>query len=117
MNKVIRLWERMKKRSLKNDTEYRKSPRLTYHSLLSVIDCESGRYHTALLQNFNRMGICFEIDTALKPGSMVKVLFDKSVCLTEPAPLAAEVRWCQPITDPSALHHYGIGVQYLPVNA
>ena len=94
------------------DTDQRECMRLKHVSFLVVIECKTGKSYLGKLYNYNRLGIYFESEAALRPGTKIKVLIEESPYITTPVPLIAEVIWCHDNNDPEVHFRYGIGVQY-----
>jgi hypothetical protein len=94
------------------DTEQRECMRLQHVSFVIVLDCITGKSYVGELHNYNRLGIYFELEAALNPGSEVKILIEDSPYITTPASINAEVIWCKDLNGSEVLFRYGIGVKY-----
>ena len=86
--------------------------RLNHVSFVVVMECKTGKSYLGKLYNYNRLGLYFELEVALSPGSKIKVLIEESPYLTTPVPIIAEVIWCNDNNGPEVLFRYGIGVKY-----
>jgi hypothetical protein len=93
-------------------TEQRECLRLKHESFVIVLDCNTGKSHLGKLYNYNRMGGYFELDTALDPGSDLKILIEESPYITTPIPINATVVWCRDNDGSAVLFRYGTGVKY-----
>jgi len=93
-------------------TDQRECMRLKHVSFVVVLDCKTGKSYLGKLHNYNRLGIYFELESALNRGSEVKILIEESPYMTTPVPINAEVIWCNNINGSGVLFRYGIGVKY-----
>lgn len=86
--------------------------RLKHVSLVIVLDCETGKSYVGELRNYHRLGIHFELEAALNPGSEVKILIEDSPYITTPVSINAEIMWCNDLNGSEALFRYGVGVKF-----
>jgi len=93
-------------------TEQRECMRLKHVSFVVVLDCKTGKSYLGELHNYNRLGIYFELEAALNPGSEIRILIDDSPYITTPVSINAEVIWCNDLNGSEELFRYGIGVKY-----
>ena len=94
------------------NTEQRECMRLKHVSFVIVLDCQTGKSYLGELHNYNRLGLYFELEAALNPGSEVKILIEDSPYITTPVSIYAEVIWCNDLNGSEVLFRYGIGVKY-----
>jgi len=52
-------------------TDQRECMRLKHVSFVVVLDCKTRKSYLGKLHNYNRLGIYFELEVALNPGSEV----------------------------------------------
>ncbi len=83
----------------------------------------SGHWVYAEMTDFSRNGLCFETEAAIKPGTMIRVKFDKSLVSSRFdqsfQPLfnhgyktySSRVMWCKQLDDDQSVSSFGIGVE------
>lgn len=77
----------------------------------------SGHWLYAEMKNISRGGLCFETEAAFKPGTAIKIKFDKSIVSTDNEGYQScdsIVRWCKKLDeDDASISTYGCGVQFI----
>lgn len=83
----------------------------------------SGHWVYAEMIDFSSNGLCFETEASIKPGTMVRVKFDKSLVSSRfdnsIQPLfsngyktySSRVKWCKHLDDDQSVSNFGIGVE------
>ena len=83
----------------------------------------SGHWVYAEMTDVSSNGLCFETEAAIKPGTMVRVKFDKSLVSSRLdksiQPLfsdgyktySSRVKWCKHLDDDQSVSNFGIGVE------
>lgn len=89
---------------------------------------DSGHWVYAEMTDFSSHGLCFETEAAIRPGTMIKVKFDKlSVSSRLDKSLQSSfnggyktyhsiVKWCKQLNDDKSVSSFGIGVELIQFN-
>ncbi len=84
---------------------------------------ESGHWVYADMTNFSRHGLSFELEAAIKPGTVIRIKFDKALVSSRLdkslkssfnngyQTYNSTVRWCKPMDDDQLVSNFGIGVE------
>jgi hypothetical protein len=83
----------------------------------------SGHWVYAEMTDFSSQGLCFETEAAIKPGTMIRVKFDKSLVSSRLdksiqtlfdngyKTYSSRVKWCKHLDDDQSVSSFGIGVE------
>jgi len=84
---------------------------------------ESGHWVYAEMTDFSKSGLCFETEAALKPGTVIRVKFDKSLVSSRLdksfesllnggyKTYNSTVKWCKQKDDDQSVSNFDIGVE------
>jgi len=100
----------------------RRYDRQDHRAAIQFSRYNTNRYHHGRLKNIGEGGLCFESQTALRPGEsvfirIVPITVDSTQTATPPNPnglrafTMGEVKWCLELSE-SETYTYGIGIQY-----
>ena len=101
----------------------RKHKRFNTNAIAVVQIPESGHWSYARINNFSRKGLCVETESVLRPGSIIKLKFDKDQVTSRHnnSPLLVnednlktydtEVKWCRILEDEDKVSSVNIGLQ------
>lgn len=77
-----------------------------------MVEYDTANYCSAMMFNYSKGGMYFEVDKKLEPGNEIYIGIENSPYTYRPAVFRAEVRWCREIKDDEAMYFYGVGVKY-----
>ena len=102
---------------------YRRRRRFKTKATAVIEVPESGHWVYAEMTDFSKNGLCFETEAALRPGSVIKVKFDKSLVSSRfdksfksivndgLRSYNSTVKWCRPKNDEQSFSNFVIGVE------
>ena len=104
---------------------YRKGRRFKT-KVIAVIEVPvSGHWVYAEMTDFSSHGLCFETEAAIKPGTMIRVKFDKSLVSSRLdksiqalftngyKTYSSRVMWCKQLDDDQSVSSFSIGVELI----
>jgi len=104
---------------------YRKSKRYKTNVTAVIEIPESGYWVYAEMTDFSRHGLCFEIEAAIQPGTLIRIKFDKDLVSSRLdnslkslfnngyKTYNSTVKWCKRMDDDQSISNFGIGVELL----
>jgi len=102
---------------------YRKSRRFSTKTTAVIELPDSGHWVYAEMTDFSGHGLCFETEAAIRPGTMVRVKFDKSIISSRfdksfkslfndgYKTYNSTVKWCRKLDEDQSVSTFGIGVE------
>lgn len=92
--------------------DQRTSKRFGYEAPLIIKNCDRGTYAYGRMYNYSRGGLYLESDTALNPGTQVRIDIEASAAGPNADHYYATVQWCKEISAAVVLYDYGIGLEF-----
>ena len=101
----------------------RKSRRFKTKATAVIEVPDSGHWVYAEMTDFSSHGLCFETDAAIRPGTVIRIKFDKSLVSSRLdrsfkslinngyKSYNSTVKWCKQLDDDQAISSFGIGVE------
>jgi hypothetical protein len=103
--------------------DFRNEKRYEIKALLVIEVLDSEHWLYAEIKNISSHGFCFEMDTALTPGSRIKIQFDKVLVLSKlDKPHLSSyndgyktynsiIKWCKKMDDDQSISNFAIGAK------
>lgn len=92
--------------------DQRASQRFAREAAVVIENCDSATYTYGRMYNFSAGGLYFESDISFRPGTKVRIDFEKPGRVLGVDHLIACVKWCKEISAAVVLYDYGIGVEF-----
>ena len=92
--------------------DQRASQRFVREAAVVIENFDSATYTYGRMFNYSAGGLYFESDIAFRPGTKVRIDFEKEGRVLGADHLIANVKWCKEISAAVVLYDYGIGVEF-----
>ena len=96
------------------EMDFRKNKRFSHTTTGLLEDSETGYWIYAIMRNYSQDGMYFEVEKAVKPGTIVKIKLEKALNRFFNKNFIGTVTWCNELYGETGSEYmFGLGVQII----